>query len=94
LALFGLKSARKTESQFRYLYQGLVIRRGHNRAILAIGRKLPEIAFVILSRKELYKDPKVDYEKLLLMRNAPRWMNKLMKYGYLPVYLEQRTAVA
>lgn len=80
----------KTESQFKYLYQGLVIRRGHNRAILAIGRKLLEIAFVILSKKEPYRDPKVNYEELLVMRNAPRWINKLRKYGYLPVYLEQR----
>jgi transposase len=85
-------SARKTESQFKHLYQGLVIRRGHNRAILAIGRKLLEIVFVILSRKEPYKDPKADYEKLLVMRNAPRWISKLRKYGYLPVYLEKKSA--
>jgi transposase len=85
-------SARKTESQFKYLYQGLAIRRGHNRAILAIGRKLLEIGFVILSRKEPYKDPKVDYEKLLVMRNAPRWISKLRKYGYLPVNLKQKAA--
>lgn len=83
-------SARKTESQFKYLYQGLFIRRGHNRAILAIGRKLLEIVFVLLSRKEPYKDPQVDYEKLLVMRNAPRWISRLKKYGYLPVYVEQR----
>ena len=55
-------SARRTESQFKYLYQGLVIRRGHNRAILAIGRKLLEIVFVIIRRKEPYKDPKVNYD--------------------------------
>jgi transposase len=85
-------SARRTESQFKYLYQGLVIRRGHNRAILAIGRKLLEIVFVILRRKEPYKDPKANYEKLLVMRNAPRWISKLRKYGYLPVYLEQKAA--
>jgi transposase len=85
-------SARKTESQFKYLYQGLVIRRGHNRAILAIGRKLLEVAFVILSKKEPYKDPKVDFEKLLVMRNAPRWISKLRKYGYLPVYFEKQAA--
>jgi transposase len=85
-------SARKTESQFKGLYQGLAIRRGHNRAILAIGRKLLEITFVVLSKKEPYKDPKVDYEKLLVMRNAPRWIAKLKRYGYLPDYLEKRAA--
>jgi hypothetical protein len=29
----------------------------------------------------------VDYEKLLVKRNAPRWISKLRKYGHLPVYL-------
>jgi len=53
-------SARKTESQFKYLFQGLAIRREHNRGILAIGCKLLEIAFAILiSKKEPYQDPKV-----------------------------------
>jgi hypothetical protein len=31
-------------------------------------------AFVILSNKEPYKDPKVNYEELLVMCNAPRWI--------------------
>jgi len=85
-------SARKTESQFKYIYQGLAIRRGHNRAILAIGRKLLEVAFAILSKKEPYRDPRVNYEELLVMRNAPRWIAKLRKYGYLPVYPKQKAA--
>jgi transposase len=76
-------AARKTDSQFKGLYQGLVIRRGHKRAIIAIGHRILEIVFLLLSRKEPYKDPSVDYEALMVKRNAPRWIEALRKYGYI-----------
>ena len=87
-------SARKTQSQFQSIYQGLVIRRGHKRAIMAVGRKLLEVAFVVIHRKEPYRDPKIDYEQMVVLRNAPRWITKLRKYGYIPVSLTQKSAAA
>jgi transposase len=76
-------AARKTGSQFKGLYQGLVIRRGHKRAIIAVGHRILEIVYLLLSRKEPYEDPCVDYEALMVKRNAPRWIEALRKYGYL-----------
>lgn len=76
-------AARKTDSQFKGLYQGLVIRRGHKRAIIAVGHRILEIVYLILSRKEPYRDRTVDYEALMVKRNAPRWINALCKYGYI-----------
>ncbi|NTV43123.1 MAG: IS110 family transposase [Syntrophobacteraceae bacterium] len=76
-------SARKTQSQFQGLYKGLVIRRGHKRAIVAVGHKILQVVYVLLHRKEPYKDPEIDYEALVVRRNAPRWLDALHKYGYL-----------
>lgn len=76
-------SARKTQSQFQGLYKGLVIRRGHKRAIVAVGHKILQVVYILLSRKEPYKDPEIDYEALVVHRNAPRWLDALQKYGYL-----------
>ena len=76
-------AARRTNSQFKGLYQGLVIRRGHKRAIIAVGHRILEIVYHLLSRKEPYKDPSVDYEALMVKRNAPRWIGALRKYGYI-----------
>ena len=76
-------SARKTQSQFQGLYKGLVIRRGHKRAIVAVGHKILQVVYVLLSRKEPYRDPEIDYEALVVHRNAPRWLDALHKYGYL-----------
>jgi len=76
-------SARKTRSQFQGFYKGLVIRRGHKRAIVAVGHKILEIIYVLISRKEPYRDPEIDYEALVVHRNAPRWIEALSKYGYL-----------
>jgi transposase len=79
-------SAIKTECQFKGFYKGLVIRRGHKRAIVAVGHKLLEVIFVILKKKEPYKDPKIDYQALVTKRNAPRWIQALKMCGYLPVH--------
>ena len=76
-------SAKKTQSQFQGLYKGLVIRRGHKRAIVAVGHKILQVVYVLLSRKEPYRDPEIDYEALVVYRNAPRWLDALHKYGYL-----------
>lgn len=76
-------SARKTDSQFKGLYQGLVIRRGHKRAIMAIGHRILEIIYILITRKEPYRDRTINYEALVVKRNAPRWIQALIKYGYL-----------
>lgn len=46
-----------------------------------------EVVFIVLSKKQPYKDPDVDYEALAVQRNAPRWIKALKKYGYLPTRL-------
>lgn len=76
-------SARKTESRFKGMFQGLAIRRGHKRAIIAVGHKILEIIYVLIKNKVPYKDPCVDYEEMMVTKNAPRWIQCLKKYGYL-----------
>ena len=78
-------SAVRSKCRFRGFYQGLVIRRGKKRAIVAVGHKMLKVIYVILSKKEPYRDPGINYEKLVVERNAPRWIRVLKKYGYLPV---------
>jgi transposase len=76
-------SARKTHSQFQGLYRGLVIRRGHKRAIMAVAHRMLEIVYLMLTRKEPYRDPGIDYDALIVKGNAPRWIQALAKHGYL-----------
>jgi transposase len=76
-------SAKKTDSQFKGIYQGLVVRRGCKRATIAVAHKICEMIFIVLSRKEHYRDPKIDYQALVVKRNAPRWLVSLKKYGFL-----------
>ena len=76
-------AARRTNSQFKGKYKGLVIRRGHKRTIIAIGHKILRIIFVLLKKLVAYRDPSIDYEALLVKRNAPRWIQALKKFGYL-----------
>jgi hypothetical protein len=77
-------SAAKTKSQFQGFYKGLVVRRGHKRAIIALGHKMLEVIFTILKKKQPYLDPGIDYEALVVARNAPRWIAALKEFGYWP----------
>lgn len=76
--------AAKTNSQFKSKYKGLVIRRGHKRAIVALGHKIMRISYTLLKNKEAYKDPDVDYEALVVKKNAARWIKALKQFGFLP----------
>ena len=77
-------AAPRTASQFKSRFQGLVIRRGTKKAIVAIGHKVLKIVFVLLSRQVPYRDSTVDYAALTVKRNAPRWIRALKQFGYLP----------
>lgn len=77
-------AAVRTTSQFKDKFQGLVIRRGTKRAIVAIGHKVLKTVFVLLQRQVPYRDSTVDYRELVVKRNAPRWIKALKRYGFLP----------
>jgi transposase len=76
-------AAVRTPSQFKGRFQSLVSRRGTQKAIVAIGHKVLKTVFVLLSRQVPYQDSTVDYEALVVKRNAPRWIRQLKKFGYL-----------
>jgi len=76
-------AAIKTNSQFKGKYKALVIRRGHKRAVVAVGHKMLKIIYSMLKTGQPYKDPGIDYESLMVKKNAPRWIKALKNYGYL-----------
>ena len=70
-------------SQFKGKYAGLVIRRGSKRSIIAVGHKILRIIYAMLKNNQHYKDPQIDYEKLVVDKNASRWIRALVEYGYI-----------
>jgi len=74
----------RTKSQFKSKYQTLVIRRGHKRAVVAIGHKIQRVIYCVLKKGQPYRDPGIDYQGLVVKKNAPRWMRALEEFGYLP----------
>jgi len=59
-------------------------RKSHKKAIVAIAHKLMRIIYFMLSRREPYRDPGVDYEAMSALKNAPRWIKALKKIGMIP----------
>ena len=65
-------AVRTRGTQFRSYHQARVGKLGHKRSILAM-----------LRDNEPYRDPGIDYQALVVHRNAARWLAKLEQYGYL-----------
>jgi transposase len=75
-------AARWTKSQFNSKYKALVVRRGQKRTIVALAHKLLRVAYAVILNETPYCDPEVDYEAIMVEKNAPRWIKALKKYGF------------
>jgi transposase len=76
-------AATKTTSHFCGVFKRIKARRGFKRAIVAIAHRLLRTVFVLISRKDVYRDRTIDYETLGLMLRLPRWAKVLKQLGYL-----------
>lgn len=74
-------AARTKDSQFHSYSKALMIRKGYKKAIGATAHKILRIIYSVLKSRKPYYDPQADYEALMVMRNAPRWISMLKKYG-------------
>ncbi len=77
------QAAARRRCALRDKFNALKIRKGHKKAIVALGHKLLRIIYAILSRHTPYQDSTVDYEALMGQRNAPRWIKMLIKHGFI-----------
>ena len=76
-------AARTHNCQFQAYHQALAKKRGYKRAIVATAHKLLRCLFAVLRDGTPYRDPDTDYEALLVLRNAPRWLRKLQQFDIL-----------
>jgi transposase len=76
-------AASRTRCGLQDKFKGLLIRRGRKRAIFAIAHKLLKTVFLLIQRGDYYRDAQTDYEALSVQRNAPRWIKKLIQFGYI-----------
>ena len=62
------------------------VRKGHKRSIVALGHNMLRTIYAMLSKNTYYVDKAVDYEALMVARNAPRWLQMLVKHGFVPAH--------
>ncbi len=77
------QAAARTRCGLKDTFQALSVRRGRKRAIVALAHKLLRIVYVLISRREHYRDSTIDYEAQMVAKNAPRWLKMLTKHGFL-----------
>jgi transposase len=74
----------RSRCAFKGKFQALTVRKGHKRSIVALGHKMLRTIYAMLSKKTHYVDRTVDYAALMVAPNAPRWLQMLVKHGYVP----------
>lgn len=77
-------AARMTKSSLAAKYKSLMVRKTHKKSIVAIAHKMIRLIYLMLTRKEPYRDPMVDYGAMSAMKNAPRWIKQLKLIGRWP----------
>ncbi len=77
-------AARRTHSSLAAKYRSLIVRKTHKKAIVAVAHKMIRIIYLMLARKEPYRDPQVDYDAMSAKKNAPRWIKQLKLIGQWP----------
>ena len=74
-------AARTKDSQYHGFHRTHTHRLGCKRAIVATAHKLARTVYAVLRDQKPYEDPGVDYEEIMVRRNAPRWTQALEKYN-------------
>ena len=77
-------AARMTKSSLGSKYRSLMVRKSHKKAIVALAHKMIRLIYLLLSRREAYRDPHIDYAALSAKKNAPRWIRQLALIGKWP----------
>jgi transposase len=76
------QAAARSRCALKDKFKALSVRKGHKRSIVALGHKMLRTIYAMLSKKTHYVDKTVDYEALMVERNAPRWLKMLVKHGF------------
>ena len=74
-------AVRAKGTTFQSKHRSLRVRLGAKRALIAIVNKMVHMVFIVLRRGDVYRDPNVDYGKILAERNARRWLTAVIELG-------------
>ena len=77
------QAAARTRCSLKAKFESLSARKGYKKSVVALAHKMLRIIYAMLSKNQPYRDASVNYEELMVERNAPRWLKMLGKYGYL-----------
>ncbi|MBQ7738790.1 MAG: IS110 family transposase [Desulfovibrionaceae bacterium] len=70
-------AVRTKGTTFKSKYQGLVIRLGTKKSIVAIAHKISNMIYYVLSHQTGYVDPNINYQQKSCKKNAARWAKQL-----------------
>ena len=72
LCEFAHAAVKTKGSTFQSKYKSLRIRKGAGKTIVAIACKIIKLVYTLVKKREGYRDPHIDYEKMRLQKNPKR----------------------
>ena len=87
-------AARMTKTTLGSKYKALMVRKSHKKAIVALAHKMIRLTYLLLSRRQAYIDPHIDYAAISAKKNAPRWIRQLALIGKWPAAKTPAAAAA
>jgi transposase len=78
------QAAARSHCAWRDKCVALTVRKGHKQSSVALAHKRLRLLYAMLSHQVPYQDLTVDYEAQMVKRNAPRWIRRLVKHGFMP----------
>jgi transposase len=87
-------AARMTKSTLAAKYRRLVVRKSHKKTIVAVAHKMIQLIYILLSRRQPYLDPAIDYAAMSARKNALRWIKQLKAIGKSPAPSTQAASAA
>jgi len=77
-------AARMSNSSLASRFKSWLVRKTYKKAIVALAHKMLRLIYAMLSKREPYRDPHIDYAALSAKKNAPRWIRQHKAIGALP----------
>ncbi|MCY4288391.1 MAG: transposase [Aestuariivita sp.] len=76
-------ASRTKGCQFEGYHGSLNLRRSYKKATVATAHKRLRVIYSCLKTQTPYRDPNINYDQLIVERNALRWLKMLAEFGFI-----------
>ncbi len=85
-------ASRAKGCQFEGYHRSLHLRRGDKKAMVATAHTMLRVIYPCRKTQTPYRDPSIDYDQVMVERNAPRWIRMITEFGFITAATQTKLA--